>query len=81
MPAEQSRRKGTSVTVHEHVKVSGPRVPARQTLDMVGQDDLAGRVSVAASELRTEAQHGTAQHRAERRSRAEEERSAVAGGE
>lgn len=32
--------------LREHVKVSGPRVPARQTLGMVGQDDLAGRVSV-----------------------------------
>ena len=43
---ECSRRKGTGVGLREHVKVSGPRVPARQTLDMVGQDDLAGRVSV-----------------------------------
>lgn len=32
--------------LREHVKVSGPQVPARQTLGIVGQDDLAGRVSV-----------------------------------
>ena len=46
-------RERTGVRLREHVKVTGARVPARQTLDVVGQDDLAGRYRWAASELRT----------------------------
>ena len=68
---ECGRSKVSSVTLSEHVKVRGPRVPARQTLD-VGQDDLAGRVSAGgerrASALRTERQGDAVQHRVERES-------------
>jgi hypothetical protein len=62
---ECSSREETGARLREHVKVTGARVPARQTLDVVGQDDLAGRYWWAASELRTERQRGAAQHRAE----------------
>jgi len=67
MTAECSRRKGTSVRVREHVKVSGPRVPARQTLDMVGQDDLAGRVSVGSERASLGQRGSAAQHSTGRR--------------
>jgi hypothetical protein len=66
MTVECSSRKGTGVRLREHVKVSGPRVPARQTLVVVGQDDLAGRCRWAASELRTERQRA-ARHNTGRR--------------
>ena len=63
MTVECSSREGPGVRLREHVKVTGPRVPARQTLDVVGQDDLAGRCRWVARELRTERQCGAAQRR------------------
>lgn len=58
---ECSRREMTGVRLREHVKVTGPRVPARQTLDVVGQDDRAGRYRWEASlgQRDSAAQHST----------------------
>lgn len=63
--------------LREHVKVSGPRVPARQTLGMVGQDDLAGRVSVGSERAqdRTGRKGGAAQRSTGRRGVVVERRS------
>lgn len=76
---ECSSREETGVRRREHVKVTGPRVPARQTLVVVGQDDPGGQESVG-GELRTERQRGAAQHRAASSGNSRAERSAVAGG-
>lgn len=63
MTVECSSREETGVRLREHVKVSGPRVPARQTLVVVGQDDLAGRCRWAAiaslGQRGSAAQHST----------------------